>query len=52
MKKARKEVGCGGNEDFNTNNRMSEVTKLGRIMKEIEGQRRWEKYPRKCRKVG
>ena len=49
MKKAREEVGCGGNEDVN---RMSEVTKLGRIMKEIEGQRRWEKYPRKCRKVG
>ena len=21
-------------------------------MKELEGQRRWEKYPRKCRKVG
>ena len=39
VKKAREEVGCGGNEDVN---RMSEVTKLGRIMKEIEGQRRWE----------
>ena len=25
-------------------------TELG--MKEIEGQRGWEKYPRKCRKVG
>ncbi len=48
VKKARKEVGCGGNEDVN---RMSEVTKLGRIPKEIERQRRWEKYPRKCRKV-
>ena len=21
-------------------------------MKELEGQRRWEKYPRKCRKEG
>ncbi len=31
---------------------MSGVTKLERIMKELEGQRRWEKYPRKCRKVG
>ena len=42
VKKAREEVGCGGNEDVN---RMSEVTKLGRIMKEIEGHRRWEKVP-------
>ena len=25
-------------------------TELG--MKELEGQRRWQKYPRKCRKVG
>ena len=32
---------------------MSGVTKLGRIRNDsIEGQRRWEKYPRKCRKVG
>ena len=33
---------------------MSGVTKLDRIivMKELEGQRRWEKYPRKFRKVG
>ena len=35
---------------------MSGVTKLDRIiilgMKELEGQRRWVKYPRKCRKVG
>ena len=36
---------------------MTEVTKLSPswaelLMKEIEGQRRWEKYPRKCRKVG
>ena len=33
--------------------RMSVVTKLRKQgMKEIEGQRRWEKYPRKCRKIG
>ena len=31
MKKAREEVGSGGNEDVN---RMSEVTKLGRIINE------------------
>ena len=38
------EVGCGGNEDV----RVTKLTELG--MKELEGQRRWEKYPRKCRK--
>ena len=31
VKKAREDVGCGGNEDVN---RMSEVTKLGRIINE------------------
>ena len=33
---------------------MSGVTKLDRIRNERirSGQRRWEKYPRKCRKVG
>ena len=33
---------------------MTGVTKLDIIMSEIirESQRRWEKYPRKCRKVG
>ena len=31
VKKAREEVGCSGNEDVN---RMSEVTKLGRIRNE------------------
>ena len=31
---------------------MSGVTKLDRIRNEIEGRRRWEKYPRKCRRVG
>ena len=30
---------------------MSRTTKLDRIRNE-EGQRRWEKYQRKCRKVG
>ena len=44
----KEEVGCGGNEDV----KMDEWswTELG--MKELEGRRRWEKYPRKCRKVG
>ena len=49
MKKAREEVGCGGNEDVKMNESPS-LTEL--LMKEIEGHRRWEKYQRKCRKVG
>ena len=32
---------------------MNRVTKRAEMgMKELEGQRRWEKYPRKSRKVG
>ena len=45
----REEVGCGGNEDV----KMDESprwTELG--MKEQEGRQKWEKYPRKCRRVG
>ena len=49
VKKAREEVGCGGNEDVKMNESPS-LTEL--LMKEIEGHRRWEKYQRKCRKVG
>ena len=31
---------------------MCGVAKMDRIRNELEGQQRWEKYPRKCRKVG
>ena len=52
VKKAREEVGCGGNEpeDVRWMRESPSWTELG--MKELEGQRRSEKYPRKCRKVG
>ena len=51
VKKAREEVGCGGNED---DNRMSEVTKLSRIINERNRgtAKVGEISKRKCRKVG
>ena len=44
----REEVGCGGNEDVKMES--PRWTELG--MKELEGRQKWEKYPRKCRRVG
>ncbi len=48
----KEEVGCGGNEDVKMDEYVESPswTELG--MKELEGRRRWEKYPRKCRRVG
>ena len=47
------EVGCGGNEDVKMDE-WSHQAGQNRLLgiKELEGQRRWEKYPRKYRKVG
>ena len=39
----------GGNEDVKMDESPS-CTELG--MKELEAQRRWDRYPRKCMKVG
>ena len=48
----REEVGCGGNDDVKMDEWRHQLswTELG--MKELEGQRRWEKYPIKCRREG
>ena len=48
----REEVGCGGNEDVKMDEWSHQLSWTEFGMKELEGQRRREKYPRKCRKVG
>ena len=47
----REEVGYGGNENVKMDECMESPrwTELG--MKELEGRQKWEKYPRKCRRV-